>query len=175
MFEGEFACSLDEKGRVTLPVKLREIMKEKKLGNKFKLTRGFDKCLALYPLPAWEEFIKTLQGLPQFKNTTRRLVRYFIGPAVECFIDTHGRITLPPRLRQDRNLNGEIIIVGMVERIELWNKKVWEDYLKLTEEECEKIAEEALEEKEMPKIALSDITHSIKFLTQLSKNIKKRK
>ena len=123
MFIGEYEHSVDAKGRVIMPVKLRE-----DIGEKFIVTKGLDGCLFAYSISEWTNFEEKLKTLPLTNKNARDFVRFFLSGAVECEIDKQGRFLIPGNLRTYAMLEKEIIIIGVGTRIEIWNKEEWKKY-----------------------------------------------
>ena len=123
MFIGEYEHNVDAKGRVIMPVKLRE-----DIGEKFIVTKGLDGCLFAYSLAEWTNFEEKLKTLPLTNKNARDFVRFFLSGAVECEIDKQGRFLIPGNLRTYATLEKEIIIIGVGTRIEIWNREEWKKY-----------------------------------------------
>lgn len=123
MFIGEYEHSVDAKGRVIMPVKLRE-----DIGEKFIVTKGLDGCLFAYSYQEWTNFEEKLKTLPLTNKNARDFVRFFLSGAVECEIDKQGRFLIPGNLRTYATLEKEIIIIGVGTRIEIWNREEWKKY-----------------------------------------------
>lgn len=146
MFTGEYSHSLDKKGRLIIPSKFREILSER-YEDKFIITRGLDTCLFLYPPGEWAELEKKIRELPTISNpSARALKRYFSSGGMECTIDKQGRIMIPANLREHAQINKEVVIVGNIEKIEIWAKEKWQEYWK-TSRPIEEIAKELVGEK----------------------------
>lgn len=133
---GEFQHSIDTKGRLIVPSKLRE-----QLGEKFVVTRGLDGCLFGYPLSEWEKLEKKLDQMPLAKKDARSFVRFFYSAATECEIDKQGRINIPTTLRKHAHLEKSCVIIGVSTRIEIWDEQRWNDFSEETEENFDDIAE----------------------------------
>lgn len=116
MFMGQYEHSIDTKGRIIIPAKYRE-----DLGESFVVTRGLDGCLFLYPQADWQEFVEKLQSLPSNQNT-RKIQRQFLSKAMEVTLDKQGRILIPALLRKLAKLEKEVVFVGMMNRVEIWDK-----------------------------------------------------
>ena len=129
MFMGEFQHNIDSKGRIIVPAKFRE-----GLGESFVLTRGLDNCLFAYPQEEWRILEEKLKKLPLTKKDARAFTRFFFSGAVECDIDKQGRINIPSPLRKYADLDKECIVIGVSNRIELWAKEKWTDYVEESEE-----------------------------------------
>ena len=120
MFTGSYEHIVDNKGRLIIPSKFRE-----ELGEKFIITFGLDGCLYIYPMEKWESFLEQLYNLPSGKKS-RELQRYFLAAAVESEVDKQGRTLIPAMLRERANIDKNIVIVGMMGKIELWDKELWD-------------------------------------------------
>ncbi len=120
MFIGEYEHSVDAKGRVIMPAKLRD-----DIGEKFILTKGLDGCLFAYSQKEWLNFEEKLKTLPLTNKNARDFVRFFLSGAIECEIDKQGRFLIPANLRTYATLDKEIVILGVGTRIEIWNREVW--------------------------------------------------
>lgn len=123
MLIGEYEHSLDTKGRLIMPAKLRE-----NIGEKFVLTKGLDGCLFAFSTQEWENFEQKLKSLPLSNKNSREFTRFFLSGATECEIDKQGRFLIPNNLRKSANLIKDTIIIGVGTRIEIWNKEEWETY-----------------------------------------------
>ena len=120
MFTGSYEHTVDAKGRLIVPSKFRE-----ELGEKFIITFGLDGCLYMYPMNKWEDFVNKLSSLPGGKQS-RELQRYFLASAVESEIDKQGRTLIPAQLREKVNIEKNVMIVGMMGKIEIWDKILWD-------------------------------------------------
>ena len=121
MLIGEYEHSLDVKGRLIMPAKLRIDM-----GEKFIVTKGLDGCLFAFSQNEWLNFETKLKTLPLSDKNARNFVRFFLSGATECEIDKQGRFLIPNNLRIAANLEKEVIIIGVGTRLEIWNKETWE-------------------------------------------------
>ncbi len=133
MFMGEHNHTVDAKGRVIIPAKFRE-----ELGDEFVLTLGLDGCLFVYPNDEWASFVNELKGLPGSKEA-RQLQRYFMAGAAACEVDKQGRFLIPQKLREHAGLDKELVLVGVLNKIEIWSKERWES--NNTYENMDEIAE----------------------------------
>ncbi len=120
MFIGEYEHSVDAKGRLIMPAKLRE-----DIGDKFVVTKGLDGCLFAYSQTEWLNFEEKLKTLPLTNKNARDFVRFFLAGATECEIDKQGRFLISGNLRNYAALEKEVVIVGVLNRIEIWNKDKW--------------------------------------------------
>ncbi len=121
MLIGEYEHSLDAKGRLIMPVKLRQDM-----GEKFIVTKGLDGCLFAFSQEEWLNFETKLKLLPLSDKNARNFVRFFLSGATECEIDKQGRFLIPNNLRNAANLEKEVVVIGVGTRLEIWDKGIWE-------------------------------------------------
>ncbi len=117
VFQGTSALSLDGKGRISVPARHRDALAEL-CANQLTLTRHPAGCLLVFPRPAWEGFRDRLLGLPMQADGWRRL---FLGSAVDVGIDSAARLLVPPELRQSGGLDKDVLLLGMGQRLELWD------------------------------------------------------
>ncbi len=120
MFMGEYDHTIDTKGRVIVPAKFR-----KDLGEEFVITSGLDGCLFVYPMEEWENFIEELKKLPGTKEG-RQFQRYFMAGAASCEADKQGRVLIPNKLREHSKLEKDVVLVGVINKIEIWSKELWD-------------------------------------------------
>ena len=123
MLIGEYEHSLDVKGRLIMPAKLRE-----SIGEKFIITKGLDGCLFGFSLDEWTNFEEKLKSLPLTNKNARDFVRFFLSGAIECEIDKQGRFLDASNLREYASMEKEIVIIGLATRIEFWSKDKWKKY-----------------------------------------------
>lgn len=131
--------SVDEKGRVSLPAKLRKYVSPE-ANDTFVVTRGFEKCLFLYPIDEWNKLESNLRNLSSYDPQHRRFIRAILELAQESQLDSQARISIPPELREYANILNEVRIIGTLDKIELWNPKVYEEYKISQPESYESIA-----------------------------------
>ena len=136
MFSGEYSYKIDNKKRLAIPAKFRKV-----LGKKAVITRGLDNCLFLFSAKEWEIFAKKLSQLPFTQSDARGFSRVMLAGAMEVNIDKLGRILIPDYLKEDAGLKKEAIIVGLYNRIEIWDSKEWSVYKEDKEKNVEDIAE----------------------------------
>ncbi len=122
MFMGEYNHTIDAKGRLIIPAKFRE-----QLGESFVVTQGLDGCLFVYANEEWKLFEEKLKALPLTNTSARRFTRYFLAGAVQCEVDRQGRILLPQKLRSAAGLEKDVTLAGVGSRIEIWDRKRWEE------------------------------------------------
>ncbi len=125
MFRGRFHHNIDGKGRVSIPARFREVLKQQ-YGSDQLIMTIFDNCLVVYPFAEWQTFEEKIKEFSQLKKETKYFLRYFYSSAIDCSIDDHGRILIPPQFREHANLNKEVVFVGMTNRFEIWDKGMWE-------------------------------------------------
>ena len=123
MLIGEYEHSLDAKGRLIMPAKLRTDM-----GEKFIITKGLDGGLFVFSQNEWSNFESKLKELPLTNKNARDFVRFFLSGATECEIDKQGRFLLVNTLREYAEITKEVIIIGVGTRLEIWNKEKWKKY-----------------------------------------------
>ncbi|MBS2968870.1 division/cell wall cluster transcriptional repressor MraZ [Metabacillus sp. KIGAM252] len=136
MFMGEYQHTIDAKGRMIVPAKFRD-----GLGESFVLTRGLDQCLFGYPMSEWIILEDKLKTLPLTKKDARAFTRFFFSGAVECELDKQGRINIASALLNYAKLEKDCVVIGVSNRIELWSKPIWEDYIDQQEDSFAEIAE----------------------------------
>ena len=123
MLIGEYEHSLDDKGRVIMPVKLRS-----DIGERFIITKGLDGCLFIFSQLEWSNFERKLKELPLTNKNARDFVRFFLSGAIECELDKQGRFLIANNLREYANITKEVVIIGVGTRLEIWNKEKWKNY-----------------------------------------------
>lgn len=123
MFIGEYQHTLDSKGRIIIPSKLRE-----ELGEIFVMTKGLDNCLFVYSKSEWAILEEKLKTLPLTNKDARAFIRFFFAGASECGLDKQGRALIPTNLRQHSKLDKDVVIIGVATRIEIWSKTEWDNY-----------------------------------------------
>lgn len=124
MFRGVTALNLDAKGRMAIPTRYRDRLREC-CASQLVVTVDKDRCLLLYPEPEWAEIERKLDSLPSFNKTARTLQRLYIGHAHEVEMDGQGRILLPPELRKFASLDKRVALVGQGKKFELWDEDTW--------------------------------------------------
>jgi MraZ protein len=136
MFLGEYHHNLDIKGRAAIPAKFRA-----ELASGAIITRGLDSCLFVFTAKAWEVLAQKLTSLPLAQANSRAFARLMLAGAVDAELDVQGRVLIPEYLRRYASLQKEVIVAGLYNRLEIWNKDKWEEYKKRTEGASEEIAE----------------------------------
>ena len=136
MLIGEYLHTIDQKNRLSVPSKFR-----KELGKHVVVARGLDKCLFLYPLEEWKTLADKLAKLPWGKGETRSFVRTMIAGATDIEIDSLGRILVPDYLKVYGALKDTAMVVGLYNRVEIWNPELWHEYSAESQNNTEMIAE----------------------------------
>ena len=136
MFMGEYHHSIDTKGRIVIPNKVRD-----DLGENFIVTRGLDGCLFLYPKTEWDNVISKYKEIPDTKNK-RQFMRIFLSGATVCEYDKQGRINIPKPLVEYAKLVKDCIIIGVDEKLEIWSRDCWEKFIHENEESLSDIADD---------------------------------
>ena len=126
MFRGANKLTLDVKGRLVMPTRYRDRLQEL-CGGKLVITVDRDQCLLIYPLPDWEEIERKLMRLSSFDPLTRRLQRLMVGNATDLELDGHGRLLLPPKLREFGLLTRDAMLIGQGLHFELWDEARWNE------------------------------------------------
>jgi len=136
MFIGEFQHNLDQKGRVAIPAKFRKDFEDGLI-----VTRGIDKCLFIFSKSEWNKLAEKLSELPLAQANSRAFARLMFSGAVDEDLDNQGRILIPDYLRNYASLKKQLVINGLFNRLEIWDKNIWQDYKNKTENSSEEIAE----------------------------------
>lgn len=126
-FSGKNYYALDSKGRIPIPPSIKEILSSNYSMNLVFVNDEFDNCLCAYPIDEWNKLIEKVKGMPQTSDAVKYYRRRVIGSAVECEIDRQGRVLIPSALRMDAHLNDEVVLVGQGHKIEIWDKKEYEN------------------------------------------------
>jgi MraZ protein len=129
LFLGTFEHTLDEKGRLSIPSRFREVLQRKKQPEQLIVTEGLDACLFGYPLDEWKAFETKITTRPMNKGDDRYFVRRLFAGAVDCPLDKQGRIMLPQSLRTYAGLARDAVVVGVSNRIEIWSPERWQAYV----------------------------------------------
>ena len=136
MFIGEYQHTVDEKGRLAIPMKFR-----KQLAKGAVVTRGLDNCLFVYDAAEWQKLAEKLATLPLTQANARAFSRLMLAGAMAVDIDKQGRVVLPEYLREYAGLGKDVIIAGLYSRVEIWNRATWNAYKTQTEKDSNEIAE----------------------------------
>ncbi len=136
-FSGKFYYSIDPKGRVMVPSAFRDVLRENYSQRLIVTVAPVDRCLHLYPVEEWENLLEKVSGLPKSNRSMKLFLRTVVGSAIETEIDKQGRVLVPSSLRTDGDLKGELVIVGVLDKIEIWDKELWEKATDLTAVDAE--------------------------------------
>ena len=137
MFMGEYSHTIDTKGRLIIPSRFRE-----ELGETFVVTKGLDGCLFVFSDEEWKAFEIKLKSLPLTNKNARQFARFFVAGATPCELDKQGRILLPATLREFAGLEKDVVLTGMLNRIEIWSKDKWNENNSLDDVAMDEIAEQ---------------------------------
>jgi len=141
-FSGKYYYTVDPKGRIIIPAPFREIITSNYSTKLFITNAPFEQCLYIYPLEEWNKLQDQIRAKPRSDDAIRFFMRRVIASAVEVEIDKQGRILIPVALREDANINSDVVIAGQVEKIELWDREEWNTLLDLA-----KIDRKSIEQK----------------------------
>ncbi len=147
MFYGEHEHSIDEKGRLIIPSKFREVFKENYV-ERFFVTRGLDTCLFVFAEDEWKKQEAKFRALPFTSGQARQFNRLYFSGACEVTCDKQGRILVPDYLKEFAKIKRDVVIVGVSNRMEIWAKDSWEEFYKNTKDSFEKIAEQIFNGRE---------------------------
>lgn len=136
MFIGEYNHNLDEKNRLMIPSKFRE-----QLTSTFILTRGLDGCLVIYSIDSWNNITSKLNTLPFTKKDARNFLRFIASNAIDLQFDKQGRIVIPNNLKMHAGLSKECVVIGTLDKIEIWSKENWDKFNLENKDKFELIAE----------------------------------
>ena len=123
-FTGQYNHSLDTKGRVIIPSGFRE-----KLGDRFMVARGLEKCISVYSMEAWEDLENKIIDLSQLNETARKFSRIFFATAGEVETDKQGRILIPAHLRKYAGIDKECVVTGNLDKVEIWSPERWAEQM----------------------------------------------
>jgi MraZ protein len=137
MLLGEHEHSIDDKSRLTLPAKFRAAF-----AGGLVVTKGLEGCLYAYPSADWEQLVESwLADLGPFSKEARRVQRFFFAGATEAELDKQGRVMIPPALIEHGGLGRNVVIAGMRDHLEIWDRATWRKELKEVEGSAEDVAE----------------------------------
>jgi MraZ protein len=145
-FKGSYSYSVDSKGRINIPAKLKKYVSPD-ANDTFIVTRGFEKCLFLYPLDEWNGLESSIRGLSSSNSQHRFITRTLLQYATESQLDGQSRITIPRELLQFAGIDDQVLIIGVLERIEVWNPKEYDAYMSSQTESYENVAQSVLHKK----------------------------
>ncbi|MBI4115903.1 MAG: division/cell wall cluster transcriptional repressor MraZ [Candidatus Omnitrophica bacterium] len=147
MFYGEYSHSLDKKDRLIIPAKFREVVKEH-FTEKFYVTRGLDGCLFVFTEEAWKSQERKFREMPFTRGEARKFNRLYFSGASEVVSDKQGRILIPEYLKRYAEIKGDVVILGVSDRIEIWAKEKWHKFFEANQGSFEELAEKLVTEKE---------------------------
>ena len=136
MLLGEFKHNVDEKGRLAIPAKFRELFAKGAI-----VTRGLDHCLFVFSLAEWENLAKKLVALPLAQANSRAFARLMLAGATDVAVDGQGRVLVPDYLREYAGMKKQVVVAGLYNRLEIWDAEKWEEYKAKTESASDEIAE----------------------------------
>ena len=134
---------MDSEGRINLPDRLRKYVSPEN-NDTFVITRGFEKCLFVFPIDEWNKLEQNLRNLSAYDPQHRRFIRAMLELASECQLDNQARISIPPELREYAGIHSEVRIIGVLDKIELWETGAYEEYKKSQGESYEEIASKVM-------------------------------
>ncbi len=135
MFLGSYSISLDAKGRIAIPAKVRDALADTAGGKIVVTAHTEERCLLMYPEPQWNELLPKIEALPNINRKARLMQRLLLGYATPLEIDGNGRVLLPPTLRDYASLEKKIMLVGQGKKLELWSEERWFEWLDAAGEE----------------------------------------
>jgi MraZ protein len=144
MFYGQFEHTVDEKGRLIIPSKLRAPLKDNSI-EKFYITIGFEKCLFIFAEQEWKRFEEKFKQLPVTREKYRNLARSVFSNVSDVECDKQGRILISKHLMEYASLKKDVMIIGVSKRIEVWDKQSWQAYSQESLKNYEKNAEEVVD------------------------------
>jgi MraZ protein len=126
-FIGRFPHTIDDKGRLSIPSRFRQTLQDR--GQNILVLTEFDACITAYPLDVWARLEEKIQSQSNFEKDIRAFLRLFYSGASECPVDGQGRILIPPQHREKAALGREVVVVGALHRIEIWDRSRWDQFL----------------------------------------------
>lgn len=124
MFRGRFEHAIDDKGRLSIPSRFREVLAKRR--ERVLVLAAFDACLAAFPLKEWNLLEEQIRKQGMFRKEIRDFMRVFYSAATESALDAQGRILIPPALRERAALDREVVLAGLMNRIEIWDRAAWQ-------------------------------------------------
>ena len=144
MFIGSFKYSIDSKGRVSIPVRLRKYLNAE-ANETFVMTRGTAKCIDLYPMDQWKELVaEKLNKLNSFNPQEAMFIRMFLQEAAEDALDPQARLLIPKNLIDYAAIQKDVFIIGAVKKIEIWNPEIYDKYIQENLAQYAEIAKEVM-------------------------------
>jgi MraZ protein len=143
-FKGSYLYSVDNKGRINIPARLRKYVSPD-ANDTFVVTRGYEKCLFVYPLDEWNRLEQSIRDLSATNPKHRFFMRTLLEQATESQLDGQARISIPKDLLRLAGIENDVLILGVLERIEFWNPETYKEYQKSQEESYENVAQTVLQ------------------------------
>jgi MraZ protein len=143
VFRGRFEHTIDEKGRLSIPSKFRETLSVR--GENELILTDFDSCLTAYPREEWRELEEKMKKLSMIQKDVRNFLRLFYSSATEAPLDSQGRILIPPQMRERAKLDREVVLLGLLNKIEIWDKKSWQEFIANSAGSFEDVASKLVE------------------------------
>jgi len=143
VFRGRFEHTIDEKGRLNIPSKFREILSAR--GENELILTDFDSCLAAYPREEWRQLEEKIKRLSTIQKDVRNFLRLFYSSATEVPLDSQGRILIPPQMRERAHIAKEVVLLGLLNKIEIWDRKSWEEFVARSAGTFEEMASKLVE------------------------------
>jgi len=143
-FKGSYEYSVDSKGRINIPSRLRKYVSPE-ANDTFVITRGYDACLFMYPLDEWNRLEHSIRELATTNPKHRFFMRTLLERATECQLDGQSRVIIPRDLLQFAGIENDVVILGVLERIELWNPKTYREYVASQADSYESVAQTVLQ------------------------------
>ena len=144
MFYGEFEHALDRKGRIIIPSKFRDALKEHYV-ERFFITRGLDKCLFMFAEDEWRLQEQKFKAMSFTKSEFRRFNRIYFSGASDLTPDKQGRILIPTYLKEYAGIKKDVFIIGVSNRIEIWGRESWKEYYQISKDTFEDVAEKLID------------------------------
>ena len=144
-FTSEYESKLDTKGRIVLPAKIKAQLPSGE-GDELVIRRGFELCLIIYPMVEFKKVFSKISGLSEFNEEYRKLQRNFFSGTATVELDTNGRFVIPRNMLSYAQLEKDLILVGMGNKVEVWNPSIYEKHLIKDPSELSKLAEKYLTE-----------------------------
>jgi MraZ protein len=141
-FSGKYYYTVDPKGRIIIPAPFREIITSNYSAKLCVTNAPFDKCLYIYPMEEWNKLQDQVRTKPKSDEAIRFFLRRVVASAIEVDMDKQGRVLVPAALREDANINSNVVMAGQIERIELWDRSEWDSLF-----DPAKIDRKAIEER----------------------------
>jgi len=140
MFYGEYKHTLDTKGRIILPSRFRDVARENSI-ERFFVTRGLEKCVFMFSEYEWRAIEQKFKNLSFTKEQSRNFNRMFFAGAAEVIPDKQGRFIVPQNLKEHANIKGNTVIIGVSNRIEIWDQTAWQEFFSKSSQSFEETAE----------------------------------